>query len=182
MVNQKFADRYFPNSVALGKKIWGNGRNRPPSEIVGIVTNGRTADLTRAAEPEIYLPLWQAQAFSKKDLGGMLDGASEPGLLIPGGDPTGATGGGPENGGRWKTSKTARSRFYRGIGGVALVRDAAAGGILDCGEHSFAGWDLWGCPRFPWRRGFGGRLPDSGGGGRGVSRDPWLKCSPKDSG
>jgi putative ABC transport system permease protein len=80
LVNQKFADRYFPNSIALGKKIWGNGRNRPPMEIVGIVTNGRTADLTKAAEPEIYLPLWQAQAFSK-DL--VVRTAAEPGSLIP---------------------------------------------------------------------------------------------------
>ena len=80
VVNQKFVDRYFPNSAALGKKIWGNGRNRPPVEIIGVVANGRTADLTRAAEPEIYLPLWQAQAFSK-DL--VVRTAAEPGPLIP---------------------------------------------------------------------------------------------------
>ncbi len=65
VVNQAFVDRYFPKSAALGKKIWGNGRNRPAMEIVGVITNGRTADLTRAAQPEVYLPLWQAQAFSK---------------------------------------------------------------------------------------------------------------------
>jgi putative ABC transport system permease protein len=65
VVNQAFADRYFAKSSVLGKKIWGDGRNRPPVEIVGIVTNGRTADLTRAAQPEVYLPFWQAQAFSK---------------------------------------------------------------------------------------------------------------------
>ena len=29
------------------------------------MTNGRTGDLTQAAEPEIYLSLWQASAFSK---------------------------------------------------------------------------------------------------------------------
>ena len=29
-------------------------------EIVGVVANGRTDDLTRAAEPEIYMSLWQA--------------------------------------------------------------------------------------------------------------------------
>jgi putative ABC transport system permease protein len=65
VVNQAFADRYFQKSSVLGKKIWGDGRNRPPMEIVGVVTNGRTADLTRAAQPEVYLPFWQAQAFSK---------------------------------------------------------------------------------------------------------------------
>src|SRR5207244_3377704 len=38
---------------------------RPATEIIGVVTNGRTGDLTQAAEPEIYLSLWQATAFSK---------------------------------------------------------------------------------------------------------------------
>ena len=32
---------------------------------IGIVSDTRTNDLTRAAEPEVYLPLWQATAFSK---------------------------------------------------------------------------------------------------------------------
>ena len=31
----------------------------------GRVANGRTDDLTQKASPEIYLPLWQATAFSK---------------------------------------------------------------------------------------------------------------------
>ncbi len=34
-------------------------------EIVGVVANGRTDDLTQAAAPEVYLSLWQASAFSK---------------------------------------------------------------------------------------------------------------------
>jgi putative ABC transport system permease protein len=42
-----------------------NGRQRPATEIVGLVANGRTADLTQTAAPEIYLSLWQASAFSK---------------------------------------------------------------------------------------------------------------------
>jgi putative ABC transport system permease protein len=65
VVNQAFADRYFAHANPLGKKIWGGSRQQPPVSIVGVVTNSRTDDLTKAAEPEIYLPLWQAQAFSK---------------------------------------------------------------------------------------------------------------------
>jgi putative ABC transport system permease protein len=65
IVNQVLVDRYFPHSTAIGKKIWGNGRQRPPNEIVGVVANTRTGDLTKPAEPEVYLPLWQARAFSK---------------------------------------------------------------------------------------------------------------------
>jgi putative ABC transport system permease protein len=65
IVNRAFADRYFPGTSAIGKKLWQNGRQQPPTEIVGIVANARTDDLTRAPEPELYLSLWQAGAFSK---------------------------------------------------------------------------------------------------------------------
>jgi putative ABC transport system permease protein len=65
VVNQALVDRYFPHADPIGKKIWGNGRNRPAVEIVGVVANTRTDDLTKSPEPEVYLPLWQAQAFSK---------------------------------------------------------------------------------------------------------------------
>ena len=65
VVNQAFVDRYFPHGNPLGKQIWGNGRQKPAVQIVGVVSNARTDDLTKAAEPELYLPLWQARAFSK---------------------------------------------------------------------------------------------------------------------
>ncbi len=65
VVNQRFADRYFPSTSAIGKKLWVFGRQQPPTEIIGVVTDGRVDDLTHAAEPEIYLSLWQASAFSK---------------------------------------------------------------------------------------------------------------------
>ena len=65
IVNQEFTDRYFPSAVAVGKRIWLNGRDKPSTEIIGVVTNGRTDDLTHVPAPEVYLPLWQAQAFSK---------------------------------------------------------------------------------------------------------------------
>jgi putative ABC transport system permease protein len=65
IVNQAFMERYFPNSNAVGRKFWLEGRDKPGVEIVGEIANGRTDDLTQAASPEIYLPLWQATAFSK---------------------------------------------------------------------------------------------------------------------
>jgi putative ABC transport system permease protein len=65
IVNQAFVDRYIPRMSVLGKKIWGNGRQKPAVTIIGVVSNARTDDLTKAPESEIYLPLWQAQAFSK---------------------------------------------------------------------------------------------------------------------
>jgi putative ABC transport system permease protein len=65
VVNQAFAYRYFPAGDVVGRKIWLNGRDKPATEIVGQVSNGRTDDLTQEASPEIYLSLWQATAFSK---------------------------------------------------------------------------------------------------------------------
>lgn len=65
IVNQAFAGRYFPYSNAVGRKFWLNGRDKPGVEIVGEIADGRTDDLTQQASPEVYLPLWQANAFSK---------------------------------------------------------------------------------------------------------------------
>lgn len=65
IVNQAFADRYFPHRGAVGRKFWINGRDKPGTEIVGVIANGRTDDLTQSATPEVYLSLWQAHAFSK---------------------------------------------------------------------------------------------------------------------
>jgi len=65
VVNQALADRYYPKANPIGKKLWLSGRQQPATEIIGVATNGRTDNLTQAAEPEIYLSLWQASAFSK---------------------------------------------------------------------------------------------------------------------
>jgi len=65
IANQAFADRYFPKASPIGRKLWMDGRDKPGIEIVGEIANARTDDLTQAASPEIYLPLWQATAFSK---------------------------------------------------------------------------------------------------------------------
>jgi putative ABC transport system permease protein len=65
VVNQTLADRYFAGTRAIGKKLWLGGRDRPPAEIVGIVSDARTGDLTQAPQPEVYLSLWQSSAYSK---------------------------------------------------------------------------------------------------------------------
>jgi len=65
IVNRAFADRYFAHTNVVGRKLWFGPRDKPGIEIVGEIANGRTDDLTHKASPEVYLPLWQAQAFSK---------------------------------------------------------------------------------------------------------------------
>ena len=65
VINQALADRYFPKANPIGKKLWFDGRQKPPTQIIGVVANSRTDDLTQAAKPEVYLSLWEASAFSK---------------------------------------------------------------------------------------------------------------------
>jgi putative ABC transport system permease protein len=65
IVNQAFAERYFPGTTTLGKKIWLRGPNNPHGTIVGVVANSRTDDLTQRATPEIYGSFWQYSAYSK---------------------------------------------------------------------------------------------------------------------
>jgi putative ABC transport system permease protein len=68
IVNEAFTRRYFPKSNSVGRKIWLGGRSgsdKPGIQIVGEIANGRTDDLTQEPTPEVYMPLWQAQAFSK---------------------------------------------------------------------------------------------------------------------
>jgi putative ABC transport system permease protein len=63
-VNQAFVDRYLEGSVALGRR-YTRRSSGTLVEIVGVVSDGRTDNLTQRAQPEIYLSLWQAGAFSK---------------------------------------------------------------------------------------------------------------------
>jgi putative ABC transport system permease protein len=65
IVNEAFTHRYFPNSNSVGRKIWFDGRDKAGIQIVGEIANARTDDLTQEPTPEVYLPLWQANAFSK---------------------------------------------------------------------------------------------------------------------
>jgi putative ABC transport system permease protein len=65
VVNEAFVHRYFSDGRAVGKRVWLFGSNRPPSTIVGVVENGRSDDLTRAPQPELYVSLWQFPPFSK---------------------------------------------------------------------------------------------------------------------
>ncbi|MEO1086670.1 MAG: FtsX-like permease family protein, partial [Acidobacteriota bacterium] len=65
VVNRTFAERYFPEGTAVGKRFWGRGRDEDATLIVGVVSDARTDDLAQVAQPEAYLSLWQANAFSK---------------------------------------------------------------------------------------------------------------------
>jgi putative ABC transport system permease protein len=59
IVNQAFAQRYFPNENALGKHIQPGASNTgepPMREIVGVVGNVKSRKLNIDAQPEYYIP------------------------------------------------------------------------------------------------------------------------------
>ncbi|MCY7294928.1 ABC transporter permease [Alteromonas sp. a30] len=56
VVNQAFADRYFPNRTVLGRNIRGWGRDMT---IVGVVANSKIDTLTEDAQPYFYVPFAQ---------------------------------------------------------------------------------------------------------------------------
>jgi len=65
IVNEAFVKRYFPHGDEIGRRFWFDENDKTGTEIVGEIANGQTDDLTQEASPEVYLPLWQATAFSK---------------------------------------------------------------------------------------------------------------------
>jgi predicted permease len=63
IVNQAFADRFFPGEDAIGKRIKPGISNEdvaPMREIVGVVANVNRSSLTEQSVPEYYVPFSQA--------------------------------------------------------------------------------------------------------------------------
>ncbi len=64
VINQTLADACFPGRDPLGKKLRLSWKPDEP-EIVGVVSNTRTDNLTRPSRSELYFSLWQASAWVK---------------------------------------------------------------------------------------------------------------------
>ncbi len=65
IVNATLAKRYYADRNPIGAHLRFAGSTDKPIEIVGVVADTRTEELSQSAEPEIYLPFWQSGAFSK---------------------------------------------------------------------------------------------------------------------
>lgn len=65
LVNQAMAERYFPNSNAVGRIMRVSPWRKRPCEIVGVVANTRTESLSQSAEPELYVSFLQGPVFNK---------------------------------------------------------------------------------------------------------------------
>jgi putative ABC transport system permease protein len=65
IVNAALARRYYAGRNVVGASLAFAGSTDKPLQIVGVVADTRTEDLSLPAEPEVYLPFWQSGAFSK---------------------------------------------------------------------------------------------------------------------
>jgi predicted permease len=65
VVNDAFVKRYFDGASPLGRTVTVPNFGDAEFVIVGTVSDLRTEDLTQTAAPEIYVSLWQVNAFTK---------------------------------------------------------------------------------------------------------------------
>lgn len=64
VINERLAQRLWPDGGAIGKRLSMGGRNEPMREVVGVVRNGRYANLTESPRGYIYLPQRQEPSSS----------------------------------------------------------------------------------------------------------------------
>jgi putative ABC transport system permease protein len=78
VVNEAMARAYWPNEVALGKRLKLSPRASAWTTVVGVVANARTESLATASVPHIYTSLYQQQG---KHLAIFLRGHLETGVI-----------------------------------------------------------------------------------------------------
>jgi len=64
IVNQAFAERYWPNESALGKLVYPGEFDQPPLEIVGVARNHKVRSIGEDLRPYIHLPAGPSRTIS----------------------------------------------------------------------------------------------------------------------
>jgi putative ABC transport system permease protein len=59
LINEAFAQRYWPNQDPIGKRFKGVKADAPWIMVVGMLANARTESLAEASRPQIYVSLYQ---------------------------------------------------------------------------------------------------------------------------
>jgi putative ABC transport system permease protein len=78
IINQAMADKFFPGSSPIGRKLDAWPWPKRSKEIIGVVANSRTQELTQNAQPEVYFPFFQFYVFTKHLI---VRTSSDPGSL-----------------------------------------------------------------------------------------------------
>jgi predicted permease len=79
IVNQAFAQRFWPGEDAIGKRFSLGDPNAPMMQIIGIAEDGKYASLAETPRPFVYRPLWQS---SLRSTSLVVRGKAEPGKMI----------------------------------------------------------------------------------------------------
>lgn len=61
IINESFARRFFPNENALGQQFSLGDADAPKVQVVGVVADGKYANLNEDARPYVARPLWQSR-------------------------------------------------------------------------------------------------------------------------
>lgn len=60
VVNESFAETYWPNQDPLGRRFRETSAESPWITVIGVIANARTDSLAEASVPQVYLALYQA--------------------------------------------------------------------------------------------------------------------------
>jgi putative ABC transport system permease protein len=83
VVNRQFAQRYFPQQTALGRRLLTGETEGVWSTIVGVVGDSKTSGLTTAAEPSVYTPYRQSDGQRLHELGVLIESALPMSSVAP---------------------------------------------------------------------------------------------------
>jgi len=64
IINEAFADRFFPGADPIGKRFSTGSPESPKTVVVGVVQDGKYAGLNEDPKPFIARPMWQSEAGS----------------------------------------------------------------------------------------------------------------------
>jgi putative ABC transport system permease protein len=86
IVSRSFARQYFPDSNAVGKRVYpvnqdGTPAKGQPATIVGVVSDVHEWSLEQTPVPQVYKPMWQSSGWQRADV--VVRTAARPADLAP---------------------------------------------------------------------------------------------------
>jgi predicted permease len=64
IVNETFARQYWPGTSAVGRQIYTDGFDRPPTEIIGVARDHKVRSVGEVPRPYLHVPAYDGQSIS----------------------------------------------------------------------------------------------------------------------
>ncbi|HUL71963.1 MAG TPA: ADOP family duplicated permease [Vicinamibacterales bacterium] len=80
VINERFANEFYPGRSPIGRIIHVGNPGSPPSRIIGVVANTVINELSEAPEPYFYVPLWRGDY---GELTFLIETTGDPAALAP---------------------------------------------------------------------------------------------------